>query len=249
MRAVALALAFVLVVSACGGGEISEPLAEAPTATPATVEEPSIVEEPSVAGDCPALDGSSPRTIDFDSAPPQCIDPSKTYTATFVTNFGEVVVELDTAATPDTVNNFVVLALYHYYDGTELFRTAPSIAIIQGGAPRTNDGADPGPGYTIVDEADGFSYLPGDLSMARTAAPNSASAQFFFAAGPEVANLDGEPGNTDGSGRGTYVTFGRTISGQDVLEEILSLHVADSSPGGGGPSETVTVETVTIAAS
>lgn len=198
---------------------------------------------------CPAEDGSSSRTTFFDRAPPMCIDPSKTYTATFVTNFGDVVVELDTVATPETVNNFVVLARYGYYDDTALFRTAPSIAIIQGGAPHTNSPSDQGPGYTIADEADGFSYTVGDLAMARTAAPDSASAQFFFSAGPETANLDGEPGNPDGSGRGTYVTFGRTVEGLEVLQEILSLHVDDPALSGGGPGQQVIVETVEISES
>lgn len=195
---------------------------------------------------CPEPDGSSPRTTEFDQPPPLCIDPELTYTATFVTNFGDVVVELDTTNTPDTVNNFVVLARYGYYDDTAMFRTAPSIAIIQGGAPHSNSGADVGPGYTIQDEADGFSYQPGDLAMARTSAPNSSSAQYFFSTGPETSNLDGPPGNPDGSGRGTYVVFGRTIEGLDVLQEIISLHVEDARLQGGGPGRAVVVETILI---
>ena len=163
-----------------------------------------------------------------------------------MTNFGDVVVELDTATTPNTVNNFVVLARYGYYDDTAMFRTAPSIAIIQGGAPHSNSGGDVGPGYTIEDEADGFSYQPGDLAMARTAAPNSSSAQYFFSTGPETSNLDGPPGNPDGSGRGTYVVFGRTVEGLDVLEEIISLHVEDARLQGGGPGQPVIVETVLV---
>jgi cyclophilin family peptidyl-prolyl cis-trans isomerase len=195
---------------------------------------------------CPATDGSTPRATEFAQVPPMCIDPTITYTATFVTNYGDVVVELNTAELPETVNNFVVLARYGYYDDTSLFRTAPSIAIIQGGAPHTNSPSDPGPGYTIADEADGFTYQVGDLAMARTAAPDSASAQFFFSAGPATANLDGEPGNPDGSGRGTYVVFGRTLDGLDVLEEILGLHVEDPQLNGGGPGFEVLIETVRI---
>ncbi len=195
---------------------------------------------------CPEADGSSPRVTEFSEAPPMCIDPAATYTATFVTNYGDVVVELNTAEVPQTVNNFVVLARYGYYDDTSLFRTAPSIAIIQGGAPHTNSPSDPGPGYTIEDEADGFTYQAGDLAMARTAQPNSSSAQFFFSAGPATANLDGEPGNPDGSGRGTYVVFGRTLEGLEVLEEILTFHVEDPRLSGGGPGFEVLVETVRI---
>ena len=195
---------------------------------------------------CPEPDGSSPRTTEFDQPPPLCIDPALTYTATFVTNYGDVVVELDTDNVPNTVNNFVVLARYGYYDDTAMFRTAPAIAIIQGGAPHSNSGADIGPGYTIEDEADGFTYQPGDLAMARTSAPNSSSAQYFFSTGPETSNLDGPPGNPDGSGRGTYVVFGQTVEGLDVLQEIIALHVDDARLQGGGPGRPVIVETVLI---
>jgi len=197
---------------------------------------------------CPEKDGSSERTTTFTEPPPLCLADGTSYTATFVTNRGDIVIELDTENTPGTVNNFVVLARYGYYDNTKMFRTSPQIGIVQGGAPRTNNAADPGPGYTIQDEGDGYAYLPGDLVMARTPAPDSASAQYFFGAAPEVALLDGEPGNADDSGRGTYVTFGRTIEGLEILEEILSLHVDSDDPAlaGGGPSEPVVVVTVAI---
>ena len=137
---------------------------------------------------CPEADGSSPRTIDFSSPPPNCIDPAKTYTATFDTTVGTVAVKLDAANTPSTTNNFVVLSRYHYYDNTELFRTAKSIGIIQGGSPHTNSTSDPGPGYQLPDEGYDYStlsqgpggavggpytYAPGDLVMARVDLPTA----------------------------------------------------------------------------
>jgi cyclophilin family peptidyl-prolyl cis-trans isomerase len=136
-----------------------------------------------------------------------------------------------------TANNFIVLARYHYYDGTSMFRTDTSIDIIQGGSPHTQSASDPGPGYTIKDEGSGFTYTLGDLTMARTSAPNSASAQYFFCAGPQCSQLNGQ---------GTYVTFGHTISGQAVLEKILALNVATAGGLGGAPSHLVLVKTVNI---
>ena len=171
-----------------------------------------------------------------------CIDLSKGYRAVFTTTAGVVEVELDTVRTPRTVNNFVVLARYRYYDGTSFMRTDPSIDIIQGGAPSQSI-SDPGPGYTIEDEGRGFTYAEGDLVMARSGAPDSASAQYFFAAGPNTANL-----NADGS----YVTFGKVVEGLDVLRKVLSTHVdcpnPDRAPNclGGAPRPPVTVQSVTI---
>jgi len=197
---------------------------------------------------CPNPDGSSPRTIDFSSPPPTCIDPAKTYTATFDTTAGPVVVKLDTTTTPKTANNFVVLSQYHYYDNTTLFRTAQSIGIIQGGSPHTNSTSDQGPGYQLPDEGYDYSalsqgpngatggpykYAPGDLIMARTAAPNGGSAQFFFGATDNVQNLDQQ---------GTYVKFGSATQGLDVLQKILASAPQDEAP----PNPPVTINKVTI---
>ncbi|MGY6499819.1 MAG: peptidylprolyl isomerase [Acidimicrobiales bacterium] len=188
---------------------------------------------------CPPTDGSAERRIDFPAAPPDCLTEGATYEAVFVTDAGDIRVELDTEVTPSTTNNFVYLARYGYYDGTEMFRSNTGIDIIQGGSPRTNDPADPGPGYTIDDEGQPFSYEVGDLVMARTAAPNSASAQYFFSTGPDTALLNDQ---------GTYVRFGRVIEGLDILEAIMATHVdaSEGQPGEGSPDPKPVIETITI---
>ncbi|MDE0117443.1 MAG: peptidylprolyl isomerase [bacterium] len=188
---------------------------------------------------CPPADGSGPQVLDFDGPQPMCLDPSRQYTAVFDTTAGEMRIALDVANTPITANNFAVLARYHYYDDTLLFRTDPSIGIIQGGAPHTNSPSDPGPGYTIPDEGSEFTYEPGQIVMARTAAPNSASAQFFFAVNENTALLNNQ---------GTYVVFGQMDGASlAVAEAILASH--EDQPGnplGGGPSPQVIVNSVTI---
>jgi cyclophilin family peptidyl-prolyl cis-trans isomerase len=150
---------------------------------------------------------------------------------------GNVVVGLDTTKTPTTVNNFVVLSRYHYYDGTSIFRTDTSIDIIQGGSPTTQSASDPGPGYTIKDEGSGYKYTLGDLTMARTSAPNSAGAQYFFCAGSACSELDSQ---------GTYVTFGHATSGVPVLQKILSLNENQNNGLGGAPSQLVIVKSIKI---
>jgi len=186
---------------------------------------------------CPTTNGTAPHVTLFAKAPPDCLDAGKTYTATFVTNEGNVVVALDITKTPMTANNFIVLSRYHYYDGTAIFRTDTSIDILQGGSPHTQSPSDPGPGYTIKDEGSGYRYVPGDLTMARTSAPNSASAQYFFCAGAACSQLNGQ---------GTYVTFGHVTSGLPVLEKILGLNENENNGLGGAPSQLVIVKTVTI---
>jgi cyclophilin family peptidyl-prolyl cis-trans isomerase len=203
-----------------------------------------------ITGDTPCPEPDAERTTVFEQAPPMCLEPGVAYDAVFTTSEGVIRVELDTENTPETVNNFVVLSQYGYYDGTALFRTDPSIDIIQGGSPTTNAPGDPGPGYTITDEGDfvldeetgqltgPYTYLPGDLVMARSQGPDSSGAQFFFAAGPNTSFLDSQ---------GTYLNFGKTVEGLDVLETILGLHADDPASGlGGGPSRGVVITSVEI---
>ena len=196
---------------------------------------------------CPKPTGEE-RASKFEKPPPEsppCIDPAKAYRAVFTTSAGVVKVNLDTGRTPLTVNNFVVLARYGYYDGSSFQRTDPSIDIIQGGSPNTQDISDPGPGYTIKDEGGKFEYSEGDLVMARSSGANSASAQYFFSAGPKTSSLGSQ---------GTYVTFGKVVEGLDVLKKVLASHVdcpeeagdEQSSCLGGAPQPPVEVRSITI---
>ena len=231
----------------------AEPAGPPPEESPGPGEDvspPSGLAEPSRAAlGCPPPDGSGPRYFDFDGPQPMCIDPGARYMAVFDTSEGEMRFELTAADTPGTVNNFVTLARWGYYHHTLLFRTDPSIDIIQGGSPHTNSASDPGPGYTIPDEpafdvdpgtgqlSGPYRYEPGQLVMARSSGPDSAGAQFFITTGPNASRLDSQ---------GTYVVFGSTdAAGLAVAQSIIGLHVAGGSLGG-APSRPVIVRSVTI---
>ena len=97
----------------------------------------------------PAADGSSPQRRKFDAEPPMVIDPAKRYTATMVTSKGTLTIALDPLAAPRTVNSFVFLARYHYFDGIVFHRIIPGF-VVQGGDP-TGTGTG-GPGYRFADE-------------------------------------------------------------------------------------------------
>jgi len=193
---------------------------------------------------CPPAKGVDEPKIDFDTGFAKCIDPAKTYSAAVQTTEGTVTVKLDTERTPITTNNFVALARYGYYDGTEFFRTEAESGIIQGGAPHTQSNADPGPGpnFSVPDEGLPFSaddYGPGTLAMARTAAPNSASGQFFFLANEGSRYLGDEA--RLGADAGSYAVFGKVTEGLDVLEKIAALDDGSSTP-----SKSVSIDKVTI---
>ena len=126
---------------------------------------------------CPNPDGSSPRQTKFDGPPPMCIDPSKDYRAEMVTSMGTMTISLDSASAPLTVNSFVFLARYHYYEGIVFHRIIKGF-VCQGGDP-TGTGTG-GPGYKFRDELEGDgTYSRGTVAMANSG-PNTNGSQFFI---------------------------------------------------------------------
>jgi len=182
---------------------------------------------------CPAADGSSPRTVAFAQAPPSCIDKTKTYTATVTTNKGAYTIALDPAAAPLTVNNFVVLARYHYFDSTICHRAIPQFAVQCGDPSGTGSG---GPGYTFADELPAAgSYKVGSIAMANSG-PDTNGSQFFIITGANGAAL-----------APNYTLFGQVTDGLDTTVKALdALGNPDTAADGVPPLEQIVIESVTI---
>jgi len=178
--------------------------------------------------ECPAADGSSPKKQKFYGPPPMCIDPDKRYTAEMVTNKGSMTIALDAAAAPQTVNNFVVLSRYHYYDGVTFHRIIKGF-VCQGGCPEGSGRG--GPGYRFADELPRPGrYEVGSVAMTN-AGPNTNGSQFFLISGNDGARLPPQ-----------YALFGKVVKGLDVLSEM------EAVPTGPGdrPVQDVVIESVTI---
>src|SRR5271165_4957322 len=115
-----------------------------------------------------------------------CIDPGKRYTAELVTSLGSVTIALDPVAAPNTVNNFVVLARFHYFEGVVFHRIIRGF-MCQGGDP-TGTGRG-GPGYKFADELPKPGrYEVGSVAMAN-AGPNTNGSQFFIVSGASGVGL------------------------------------------------------------
>ena len=175
----------------------------------------------------PATDGSSPKTQHFDGPPPMCIDVTRRYSAEMVTSKGTMTIALDPVAAPKTVNNFVFLARYHYFDGIFFHRVIPGF-VLQGGDPKgTGTG---GPGYDFEDELPRPGrYELGSLAMAN-AGPNTNGSQFFVISGPSGVRLPPQ-----------YSLFGKVVNGLDVVAAIDALGTSS-----GKPKERVTIVSMTI---
>jgi cyclophilin family peptidyl-prolyl cis-trans isomerase len=156
------------------------------------------------------------------------IDPAKRYTAEIDTSIGSMTVALDAAAAPATVNNFVFLARYHYYDGVIFHRIIRGF-MCQGGDP-TGTGRG-GPGYKFADELPKPGrYEIGSLAMAN-AGPNTNGSQFFIVSGPSGVGLPPQ-----------YSLFGKVVKGLDV---VAAMEGVDTDRGD-RPKKDVVINSVTI---
>ncbi len=129
------------------------------------------------------------------------IDASKIYRATVTTDRGVMVLDLDPALAPNTVNNFVALARQGYYDGLTFHRVVPDF-VIQGGCPEGSGRG--GPGYKFADEPVQGEYTLGAVAMAN-AGKNTNGSQFFVCIDDCTRKLTKD-----------YNLFGYVVDGIDV---------------------------------
>ena len=218
-------------ISVLGSTTTLDPNLPTTTLTPL----PSTIAGATITGDtpCPAADGSSARTITFEKAPPTCIDPAKTYTAEVTTDKGAYTIQLDPAAAPIAVNNFVTLARYHYFDNTICHRAIPGFAVQCGDPTGTGTG---GPGYTFADELPAANaYKVGSIAMANSG-PDTNGSQFFIITGDSGAAL-----------APNYTLFGQVTDGLDTTVKALdALGNPDQAANGVPPLEQIVIQSVTI---
>jgi len=135
----------------------------------------------------------------------QVIDPSKRYQATISTDRGDIVIDLDPARAPITVNNFVFLARDGFYDGLTFHRVVDDF-VIQGGCPEGSGRG--GPGYRFNDEPVVGDYVAGAVAMANSG-PNTNGSQFFICTVDDRSKL-----------ARSYNLFGQVVAGMDIVTSI-----------------------------
>ncbi|BBO87729.1 peptidyl-prolyl cis-trans isomerase [Desulfosarcina ovata subsp. ovata] len=154
---------------------------------------------------------------------------------------GDIVIELDPAAAPKTVDNFLAYVNAGFYDGTIFHRVIAGFMIQGGGFDAQMQRKATRP--PVVNEADnGLSNRSGSIAMARTSDPHSASAQFFINV-KDNDFLDHRAKNRKGWG---YCVFGKVVAGMNVVQAIE--HVATTVRSGmrDVPEAPVVIEKVAI---
>lgn len=159
-------------------------------------------------GVTPACDifDSLPAANQYDAPPPQLVEETRLYFATFkMAKGGEFVAALYTDRAPITVNSFAFLACKGFFNGVTFHRVLDGF-MAQGGDPQGTGGG--GPGYEFVNEESDLIFdKEGVLAMANSG-PDTNGSQFFITFGPaEFLN-------------GGYTIFGQVVEGMDVVNSI-----------------------------
>ena len=163
-------------------------------------------------------------------APTMAADPQ----VRLETSHGAIVLALDAAKAPATVENFLAYVDAGHYDGTLFHRVIPGFMIQGGGFDRDfhqKEVREP-----IQNEAgNGLRNLRGTIAMARTNDPHSATAQFFINS-VDNAFLDHTGENPQGWG---YAVFGRVTEGLEVVDAISQVKTGTKNGHQDVPAEPV----------
>ena len=162
--------------------------------------------------------------------------PASTQKVRLATTMGDIVVQLDAAKAPKTVENFVQYVKAGHYDGTVFHRVIDGF-MVQGGGMTADLAEKPTRAPIVLEAGNGLSNKRGAIAMARTAMPNSATAQFFI-------NVVDNP-RLDSYGGG-YAVFGQVLSGMEVVDKIRVVATGDRAGHQNVPLQPITIKKASI---
>jgi len=154
------------------------------------------------------------------------------------TTAGDIVIELDRAKAPKTVENFVQYVKAGQYNGTIFHRVIDGF-MIQAGGMKPDMSEKPTRDPIPLESRNGLSNARGTIAMARTNDPNSATAQFFINV-VDNARLDASP-TRDG-----YAVFGKVVSGMEVVDKIRVVATGNKGMHQNVPLEPIVINKATL---
>ena len=164
---------------------------------------------------CPRTEGEDRRDQFPSTGVPDCLVVGHTYKARVTTDIGAFVIALDPTKAPKSVNTFVVLSRYHFYDDNTFHKAVPGF-FVQSGDPK-KEGVT-GPGFTFDDQLPKKGdYVKGAVAMANQRVGANGS-QFLILVSDAPAL---QP---------QYPLFGQVIEGIDVIVKIANDGDAKGNP-------------------
>lgn len=148
---------------------------------------------------------------------------------TLTTSKGTIVVELDPVKAPLTVNNYLTYVNEGFYSNTIYHRVISGFVVQGGGYSTTGSQKVPTHAPVVLEppSVTGLTNAEGTIAMARTAALNSATTQFFF---NTVDNNTSTGNNLDLPAGQGYAVFGKVILGMDVVKLIETTPISSTTP-------------------
>jgi peptidyl-prolyl cis-trans isomerase A (cyclophilin A) len=159
-----------------------------------------------------------------------------------VTTLGDIVIELDAAKAPKSVENFLAYVKAGHYNDT-LFHRVIDNFMIQGGGFDVNVNQKPTQPPIPLESRNGLKNDRGTVAMARTNVPDSATSQFFI----NVKNNDFLNGQ-EGPVPNGYAVFGKVVVGMDVVDKIRAVQTNgnNGSPMPNMPTTPILIKTATL---
>jgi len=156
------------------------------------------------------------------------------------TSEGDIVIALQADKAPRTVENFLQYVRAGHYNGTVFHRVIENFMIQGGGfdAQLTQKATRP---PIPLEARNGLNNVRGTVAMARTAVPDSATAQFFINV-VDNAFLDAA-NSRDGQG---YAVFGQVVDGMAIVDRIRVVPTASRGPHQNVPLKPVTIVKATV---
>ena len=158
----------------------------------------------------------------------------------FQTTQGNFTVEVYPDKSPKTVENFLRYVKDKHYNGTVFHRVIPNF-MVQGGGFTPNMQQKPTRDPIPLEANNGLKNDRGTIAMARTANPQSATAQFFINV---VDNQNLNAPRPDGHG---YAVFGKVVQGMDVIDKIRGVPTTNAGMYQDVPQTPVVINSATLA--
>lgn len=155
------------------------------------------------------------------------------------TNKGDITIELDFEKAPITAENFASYVRDGFFDGTIFHRVIPGF-MIQGGGFTEEMTQKPTKAPIKNEASNGLCNKRGTLAMARTANPDSATAQFF------INLVDNGYLNYESPANPGYAVFGSVVEGLDVVDEIAKVETGKHGHHDDVPLEAVLIESASF---